>query len=292
MPLLIRPFRHGDEAALWSVFSSSIHGLTHAEYSAEQRQAWAPSQYDEALWTERMRGLHPFIAELDGMPVGYADLQADGYIDHFFVAGSHAGRGVGHALMAHIHTIARQRDLTELWARVSLTAEPFFRKQGFSVEERLSFLLRGVPMTHARMRKRLNPVPVTNLQQLLRSLEPELQEGVFVFTSVPLDTDLTGISAVATLREPEGLTLVLDEATARHRGWPVLFKAAWITLCVHSDLEAVGLTAAFSTALADAGLSCNVLAGAFHDHIFVSTEAAPQAMAVLRALQQRISAED
>ena len=43
----------------------------------------------------------------------------------------------------------------------------------------------------------------------------------------------------------------------------VLFRAAWISLTVHSDLEAVGLTAAFSTALGQAGVSCNVVAGAF-----------------------------
>jgi hypothetical protein len=65
-----------------------------------------------------------------------------------------------------------------------------------------------------------------------------------------------------------------------------LFRAAWISLTVHSDLQAVGLTAAFSTALGQAGISCNVVAGAFHDHIFVPVAQTQQTMAVLRALQQ------
>lgn len=218
MSLHIRTFRKGDEATLRSIFHASIHGLAGTDYTPEQLQAWAPTEYDEGTWAELMQSLQPFLAERDGTVVGYADLQPDGYIDHFFVAGPHAGQGVGRALMAHLHDIARQRGLTELWAKVSLNAEPFFRTQGFLVEERLSFLLRGVPMTHARMRKRLDPVPITDLQRLLRSLEPELQEGVYVFTSVPLDTDLTGVSTVATLREREGLSLVLDEATALSRG--------------------------------------------------------------------------
>lgn len=67
----------------------------------------------------------------------------------------------------------------------------------------------------------------------------------------------------------------------------MLFRAAWITLTVHSDLQAVGLTAAVATSLADAGISCNVVAAAHHDHLFVPVESAGLAIAVLQALQDR-----
>lgn len=67
----------------------------------------------------------------------------------------------------------------------------------------------------------------------------------------------------------------------------MLSKAAWITLRVHSDLQAVGLTAAFSTALAEAGLSCNVMAGAHHDHVFVPAGSASLVMTTLKDLQLR-----
>lgn len=128
--------------------------------------------------------------------------------------------------------------------------------------------------------------PVSNLATLLRSMEPSLRDGVYAYCSVPHDTQLAGLSPVVTVREEEGLTLVIPEAQAIAAGLPVLFRAAWISLTVHSDLEAVGLTAAFSTALGQAGISCNVVAGAFHDHIFVPVAQAQQTMAVLRALQQ------
>jgi len=55
---------------------------------------------------------------------------------------------------------------------------------------------------------------------------------------------------------------------------------------VPSDLAAVGLTAAFAQALAAVGISCNVLAGAHHDHLFVPVDRATDALAALRALQQ------
>jgi hypothetical protein len=65
-----------------------------------------------------------------------------------------------------------------------------------------------------------------------------------------------------------------------------VFRAAWITLTVHSDLQAVGLTAAFAGVLGRAGIGCNVVAGAYHDHIFVPLELAQSAMTALKALQQ------
>jgi len=117
-------------------------------------------------------------------------------------------------------------------------------------------------------------------------MEPRLNEGVYAYASVPLATDLTGVSCLATFREAEGLTVILEEAEAQRLGWAVLFRAAWLTLTVHSDLHAIGLTAAFSTALAEAGVSCNVVAGAYHDHIFVPVESAQAALAVLQRLQQ------
>ena len=125
--------------------------------------------------------------------------------------------------------------------------------------------------------------PVSNLTTLLRSMEPVLHDGVYAYCTVSHEAQ---IAAVVTVREPEGLTLVVSEEQAVAAGLPVLFRAAWITLTVHSDLEAVGLTAAFSSALGQAGISCNVVAGAFHDHIFVPVAQAQKTLQVLRALQQ------
>ena len=129
--------------------------------------------------------------------------------------------------------------------------------------------------------------PLSDLAQLLRHLEPEPHEGVYVFVLLPPETDLTGLDAAATVHEAEGLTVVVPEATALANHWPVLFRAAWITLRVPSDLNAVGLTAAFAGALAQAGLSCNVMAGACHDHLFVPVDEAAPALAALRSLQLR-----
>jgi uncharacterized protein len=128
--------------------------------------------------------------------------------------------------------------------------------------------------------------PLSDLGQLLRAMEPVLQKGVYVFASLPHGTDLNPLDPIATIRETEGITVVVKEKVAEAHSLPVLFRAAWITLTVHSDLQAVGLTAAFAQALGRENISCDVVAGAFHDHIFVPVEQAEQAMSALRALQQ------
>ena len=104
-------------------------------------------------------------------------------------------------------------------------------------------------------------------------------------------SDLSGLSPVATVAESEGLTLVLPAEQAIGAGFAVLLRAAWITLTVHSDLQAVGLTAAFVGALGRAGIGCNVVAGAYHDHIFVPLERA-QSLRSIRSPQAQRSTLD
>ncbi len=127
--------------------------------------------------------------------------------------------------------------------------------------------------------------PISDLPTLLARMEPTLNPGSYAFCSVDPGSAITLGDVVATVREPEGLSIVLPEARALELQLTPLFRCAWITLTVHSDLQAVGLTAAFARALGNAGISCNVVAGACHDHIFVPVERAEDAMAALRQLQ-------
>ncbi|MGQ5525695.1 ACT domain-containing protein, partial [Chitinimonas sp. PSY-7] len=98
-----------------------------------------------------------------------------------------------------------------------------------------------------------------------------------------------GLPAIASFKEREGWTLVVEEKVAQQNNLTVLFAAAWITLTVHSDLAAVGLTAAVSQALAVRNIACNIMAGAFHDHLFVPIGRAEEAMNALHELQQNVS---
>lgn len=124
-----------------------------------------------------------------------------------------------------------------------------------------------------------------DIAQLLANLEPALNPGIYAFIVAPSGVQIPPDQIIASIREPEGLSLVIPEQLARNLELPVAYSAAWITLTVHSDLSAVGLTAAFSGALGEAGISCNVIAGVHHDHLFVPADQSQQAMTVLARLQ-------
>lgn len=124
----------------------------------------------------------------------------------------------------------------------------------------------------------------TSLTTLLRSMSPQLNAGEYVFCTLRDSQLPSGLEIVGSFREQEGLTVILERAHAEQAGLSFDYVAAWITLNVHSALEAVGLTAAFATALGKAGISCNVIAGYYHDHLFVGQADAERAMHVLREL--------
>jgi hypothetical protein len=126
------------------------------------------------------------------------------------------------------------------------------------------------------------PAGETDLEVLLGSLSPVLNGGSYVFVQSDIGDGIE--DAVVTVSEPEGRTLVLPRERADALGLSYGLVTSWITLQVHSALEAVGLTAAFATALTDAGISANVVAGFYHDHVFVPEERRDDAMRVLREL--------
>lgn len=126
----------------------------------------------------------------------------------------------------------------------------------------------------------------TDLLKLIRGMNPELHPGEYVFCSLDSSDLPPGLSPLGTFREQEGLTVIISREQAVQFGLSYSFVSGWITLKVHSALEAVGLTAAVSKALTEAGISCNVVAAYYHDHIFVPIEDAHRAIEALQGLVQ------
>lgn len=127
----------------------------------------------------------------------------------------------------------------------------------------------------------------TDLGRMLATLTVRRRPGSYAVVSIGQASEppTVGEGIDAVLVEEEGITVVCTVEVARGNGWPIEFEAAWLTLEVHSSLEAVGLTAAFSAALGAAAIPCNVLAGFFHDHLLVPTPRADDAVRCLEALR-------
>ena len=151
--MIIRKFEPGDEAVLFQVFYSSVHLIACRDYSLAQINAWAPADFDIQRWSDRIKKIRPFVVEVDHQIAGYADLQPDGYIDHFFVSGLFPRQGIGRCLMTRILEEAAFLELKVLSSNVSKTAEPFFSAFGFDVVERTVAKRRGVIIPNTIMRK-------------------------------------------------------------------------------------------------------------------------------------------
>lgn len=128
----------------------------------------------------------------------------------------------------------------------------------------------------------------TDLAKLIRTMRPELNQGEFVFCTFDSLQPALSLDPICIFHEKEGVTAILSKTQADAAKISYSATFAWITLTVHSSLEAVGLTAVFSNALADANISCNAVAAFHHDHIFVPTKDAVRAMDVLQNLAASI----
>ena len=122
---------------------------------------------------------------------------------------------------------------------------------------------------------------VTDLSKLIANMEPILNDGEYVFASVSNIELIPRTITICEIKEREGVTVVVSKKNAEQLGLVFEFVAAWITLNIHSSLEAVGLTAAFASELEKHNISCNVVAGYYHDHIFVDIKDKDKALKVL-----------
>jgi uncharacterized protein len=122
-----------------------------------------------------------------------------------------------------------------------------------------------------------------NLETLLKNMEPEMQQDIFVFCSIPEGQEIpAALRPVHIFREREGTALIVRREQAEGAELHHQFASRMITLTVHSSLEAVGFLAAITARLAAAGISVNAVSGFYHDHLFVPEHRASEALQLLQ----------
>jgi putative acetyltransferase len=116
--------------------------------------AWAPDDLDIKFAIEKFREIDPFVVIKDRKIIGYADIQSDGYIDHFYCHHEFQGQGVGRMLFATLEKEAREKGIFDMYSNVSITARPFFEAMGFSVEKEQLLQVGNQQLKNYRMVRR------------------------------------------------------------------------------------------------------------------------------------------
>ncbi len=156
----LRQFEPSDGQACLALFQDTIERVNFRDYTAEQRAAWAaaegtPYEIDRGPWLRRFTENFSVVAEQNGQVIGFADLTIDGYLDRLFVSADHQRLGVASGLVETLVDQAIEWKLPEISTEASITARPFFERQGFVVAEEQLVSCRGVMLKNFRMIKAL-----------------------------------------------------------------------------------------------------------------------------------------
>jgi putative acetyltransferase len=153
--LALRPFLPADTPMLAEIFRASIEELTGEDYSEGQQQAWASAADDEEAFARRLGAQLTLIATLNGSPVGFASLKNNDTIDLLYVHPVAAGQGAGAMLADALEKLATARGAKNLTADVSDNAEGFFKRRGFTPQQRNTLELNGEWLANTTMDKKL-----------------------------------------------------------------------------------------------------------------------------------------
>ncbi len=155
MYLLLREYQKTDDEQIVHLFYNTVHTINAWDYNDSQLNAWAPDDLDVKRWCRPLRDGYTVVADASGTIVGFASLEASGRLDRLFVHKDHQGKGIAKQLVTAIEEYAHNNGLKELTADVSITAKPFFLKQGYVSLRENTVLRAGQRLRNYTMRKTL-----------------------------------------------------------------------------------------------------------------------------------------
>lgn len=153
--VVLRPSRPGDLEQIAALFHASVHQVAGADYTARQLAAWSPPGFDRDRWRDRLTGEKTVIAETPEGMAGFCSWTVEGYLDLLFVHPACLRRGVATALYAAAEQFLRDHRVPRVHTQASVTAQPFFLRQGFRLVQHQTVHVRGVDLPNAIMEKLL-----------------------------------------------------------------------------------------------------------------------------------------
>ena len=153
----VRDYEKRDANEIVHLFYETVHSVNRSDYSKEQIEAWAPEVPDAAAWHPRMAARRTLVALENDEVIGFAELEEAGRLDMLYLRKDALGRGLGQRLYRAVEDEGRNLGLGRIFTEASITARPFFERQGFRVVRKQTIWRRGVGLTNFVMEKKLEP---------------------------------------------------------------------------------------------------------------------------------------
>lgn len=152
----IRRYRSADSQILYDLFYMTVHQINKQDYSAEQLSVWAKSTIDLNKWQQSLSANYTLVAVIEEQQVGFADLSSSGYLDRLYVHHEYQRQGIAQALVTALEQYGENQGLTQITVAASLTAKPFFLKNGYHVVSEQHVQREGISLTNFLMAKQLS----------------------------------------------------------------------------------------------------------------------------------------
>ncbi len=137
------------------------------------------------------------------------------------------------------------------------------------------------------------PTGETNLDKLIKNMQPVLEEEELVFCTLPPEqAEDYLLICQGYYIEREGVTVIISRHLAEINKLPFELVFKRITLNVHSSLAAVGFLARITEVLAAQGLSVNVVSAYYHDHLYLQAHQAEDALNTLLLWRDRLNKDE
>lgn len=154
--IFTRDYQPDDVQALANIYFNTIHRVNIAHYTQEQVDAWAPQlSLETEGWAKKFSRTKPIVAVVGDAVVGFAEFELNGHIDCFYIHHDWIRKGVGTVLINEVFSRAKRQNTSRIFVEVSITAKPFFERQGFITLTEQTVLIRGVELINYKMEKKI-----------------------------------------------------------------------------------------------------------------------------------------
>jgi putative acetyltransferase len=151
--MIVRKYKPDDCTLMAKLFYDTVHTINARDYTKEQLDAWATGSVDLEAWNRSFLANYTLVAEINGEIVGYANMDDTGYLDKLYVHKDFQRRGIATTLVRELEKGGRKAGITTFTTNASITAKPFFEKQGYKAVAENKVIRNGITLVNYKMVK-------------------------------------------------------------------------------------------------------------------------------------------